>query len=228
MSNCQQCITKQFNSLNKLSKNQLLNISEHKAEAAFKKGETVFKEGDNLNGIFCVRSGNVKLSKLSSNGKDQIVRFVKEGELLGYRSVISQQPAGLTVTALDDIRACYISKDKIFEMLKNNPNFSLDIFRAVSHDLNEANTTLTDMAQKSVRERLAHCLIFLDDMFGVDNNGDINVHLSREEIANVIGTATESAIRLLSEFKKEELIVLKGKNIKIINIKGLEKIALGF
>ena len=228
MANCHQCITKQFNSLDKLSKNQLISISEHKSETTFKKGETVFKEGDNLNGIFCVRSGNVKLSKLSNNGKDQIVRFVKEGELLGYRSVISQHPAGLTVTALDDMHACYISKDKIFDMLKSNPNFSLDIFKAVSHDLNEANITLTDMAQKSVRERLAHTLLFLEEMFGVDNEGNISVHLSREEIANVIGTATESAIRLLSEFKKEEFIVLKGKHIKISDSKGLEKIALGF
>ena len=228
MGSCHQCITRQFNSLDKLSKNQLMSISEHKTETTFKKGETVFEEGDNLNGIFCVRSGNVKLSKLSSNGKDQIVRFVKEGELLGYRSVISQHPAGLTVTALDDMQACYISKDKIFDMLKSNPNFSLDIFRTVSHDLSEANNSLTDMAQKSVRERLAHTLLFLQEMFGVDNEGDINVHLSREEIANVIGTATESAIRLLSEFKKEELIFLKGKKIKITNEKDLERIALGF
>ncbi len=228
MGNCNECITKQFNSLNKLSKNQLINISEHKTEASFKRGETIFKEGDNLNGIYCVRNGNVKLSKLSSNGKDQIVRFVKHGELLGYRSVISQHPAGLTVTALDDMDACYLSKDKIFDLLKSNPNFSLDIFRAVSHDLNEANVSLTDMAQKSVRERLAHTLLFLDEMFGEDNEQNINVQLSREEIANVIGTATESAIRLLSEFKKDELISLKGKKIKILDAQGLEKIALGF
>ncbi|MCK5815865.1 MAG: Crp/Fnr family transcriptional regulator [Flavobacteriaceae bacterium] len=228
MTNCDQCITKQFNSLGKLSKKQLVSISDHKSEATFKKGETVFKEGDNLNGIFCVRSGNVKLSKLSSNGKDQIVRFVKEGELLGYRSVISRRPTGLTVTALDDIRTCYISKNKIFDMLKSNPNFSLDIFRAVSYDLNEANITLTNMAQKTVRERLSHTLIFLEETFGVDNEGNIKIHLSREEIANVIGTATESAIRLLSEFKKEEIIFLKGKHIKILDIRALKKIALGF
>lgn len=228
MGNCQQCITKQFNALDKLSKSELKHISDNKAETSFKKGDIIFKEGTNLNGIYCVKSGNCKLSKLSSNGKDQIVRFVKEGELLGYRSVIGRESAGLTVTALDDMQACFISKEEIFEMVKTNPNFSLDIFKAVCHDLKEANASITDMAQKSVRERLADTLLFLNDTFGTDTEENINVQLSREEIANVIGTATESAIRLLSEFKKEELILLKGKRIKILDSRGLEKIALGF
>lgn len=228
MGNCQQCITKQFNALNKLSKNQLKHISEHKTETTFKKGEVVFSEGANLNGIYCVRSGSCKLSKLSSNGKDQIVRFVKEGELLGYRSVIGQEPSSLTVTAIDEMQACYISKEEVFEMVKSNSNFSLDMFKSVCHDLKEANTSITDMAQKSVKERLAHTLLFLEETFGKDEEGNINVQLSREEIGNVIGTATESAIRLLSEFKKKDFIALNGKKIAILNPKGLEKIELGF
>lgn len=228
MSSCQQCIARQFNALNKLSKSELRHLSDKKTEVSFKKGEVIFAEGTNLNGIYCVRTGNCKMSKLSSNGKDQIVRFVKGGELLGYRSVISEEPAGLTVTALDDMEVCFISKKDIFNMVKTNQNFSLDIFKMVCNDLKEANTLLTDMAQKSVRERLAHTLLYLKDTFGVDTEGNINVYLSREEISNVIGTATESAIRLLSEFKKEKIILLKGKKIKILDQKSLEKIDLGF
>ena len=228
MGNCQQCITRQFNALDKLSKSQLKHISDNKSETKFEKGEVVFSEGANLNGIYCIKSGNGKLSKLSSNGKDQIVRFVKAGELLGYRSVIADKAAGLTVTAINDMQACFISKDEIFQMLKTNPDFSLDIFRTACNDLNEANSSLTDMAQKSVKERLASTILFLNETFGVDIDGNIDVQLSREEIANVIGTATESCIRLLSEFKKDKLVLLKGKRVKVLDIKGLEKIALGF
>ena len=228
MGNCQQCITRQFNALDKLSKSQLKHISDNKSETKFEKGEVVFSEGANLNGIYCIKSGNGKLSKLSSNGKDQIVRFVKAGELLGYRSVIADKSAGLTVTAINDMQACFISKDEIFQMLKTNPDFSLDIFRTACNDLNEANSSLTDMAQKSVKERLASTILFLNETFGVDIDGNIDVQLSREEIANVIGTATESCIRLLSEFKKDKLVLLKGKRVKVLDIKGLEKIALGF
>lgn len=228
MGNCQQCITRQFNALQKLSKSQLKTISDTKTQTVFQKGEVVFEEGANLNGIYCVSSGSCKLSKLSSNGKDQIVRFVREGELLGYRSVIGEEPAGLTVTALEDMEACFISKEEVFEMLKTNPNFSLDVFKTACHDLQMANAALTNMAQKSVKERLANTLLFLKSIFGLDADDNINVQLSREEIANVIGTATESAIRLLSDFKKEELIALKGKKIKILDYKGLERIGLGF
>ena len=228
MSKCQQCITRQFNALNKLSKNQLKRISDNKTETKFNKGDVVFSEGTNLNGVYCIKSGSCKLSKLSSNGNDQIVRFVKEGELLGYRSVIGDKAAGLTVTAINDMEACFISKDEIFDMLRSNPEFSLDIFRTACNDLNEANTSLTNMAQKSVRERLASTILFLNETFGIDADGNINVQLSREEIANVIGTATESCIRLLSEFKKDNLVLLKGKKVKVLDLNGLKKIALGF
>jgi CRP-like cAMP-binding protein len=95
---------------------------------------------------------------LSSNGKDQIVCFLKEGALLGYHSVIGQEAASLTVTAFDDMQACFISKNKIFEMIKSSASFSLDIFKAVCHDLKEANSAITDMAQKSVCERLVDTL----------------------------------------------------------------------
>lgn len=228
MSDCNQCIIHKFNSLKKLSKGELRHLSDHKNETIFNKGEVVFSEGTQLQGIFCVRKGSCKMSRLSSNGKDQIVRFVHEGELMGYRSVMSDEPTTLTVTAISELHACFIPKNEIFDIINENPEFARDFFKVVCHDLKEANMALTDMAQKTVRERLAHTLLFLDETFGVDTEGNFDVNLSREEIANVIGTATESAIRLLSEFKKEALISLSGKKIKILDSKGLEKIALGF
>ncbi len=228
MSDCNQCIIHKFNSLKKLSKGEIRHLSDHKNETVFNKGEVVFSEGMVLNGIYCVRRGSCKMSRLSSNGKDQIVRFVKQGELLGYRSVMSDEPATLTVTAINEMHACFIPKDEIFDIINENSEFARDFFRVVCEDLKEANIALTDMAQKTVRERLAKTLLFLDETFGEDEEGNFAVALSREEIANVIGTATESAIRLLSEFKKEGLIGLSGKKIKILDEKKIERIALGF
>ena len=98
----------------------------------------------------------------------------------------------------------------------------------ISHQLNEANTSISKMAQKSVKERLAETILALEQIFGIDINGFINVLLTREEIANTIGTATESAIRLLSTFKKEELIELKGKYIKTLNHNKLKNISEGY
>ena len=91
--------------------------------------------------------------------------------------------------------------------------------------MGEANSFITDIAQKTVRERLAEILLFLVNDFGLDSDNFLNISLTREELSNIVGTATESVIRLLSEFKSDKLVELNGRKIKIINTKGLEKIS---
>src|SRR5690606_38849160 len=103
-------------------------------------------------------------------------------------------------------------------------NFSMEVLRNICEDLKEADNDLVNMAQKTVRERLAHTLLYLQDKFGTDSDGTLKIQLSREELSGLIGTATESCIRLLSEFKKDELIDLIGKKISIINEKELRRI----
>jgi CRP-like cAMP-binding protein len=228
MGKCHQCIIRHFNSFKSLTTEELTCISDSKTEMTFKKGQVIFTEGSTINGVFCIKTGKCKLSKLNSNGKEQIVRFVKGGDVLGYRSVIVNEPVTLTVTALDEMSACYIPKSDILEALEKNPKFIMDMMKTACSDLKDANMTLSKMAQKNVRERLADSLLFLQETFDVTEEGFINVQLSREEISSIIGTATESAIRLLSEFKKEKLINLKGKNIQIIDEQKLRNISEGF
>ena len=228
MGKCQQCIIRHFNSFKSLTSDELTCISDAKSEVSFKKGQVVFTEGSTINGVFCVKSGKCKLSKLNSNGKEQIVRFMKGGDVLGYRSVIVGEPVTLTVTALDEMKACFIPKSDIMEALERNPKFIMDMMKTACADLKDANMTISKMAQKSVKERLADSLLFLEETFSTTEDGYIDIQLSREEISSIIGTATESAIRLLSELKKEKIINLKGKNIKIIDFKKLKNISEGF
>lgn len=228
MPNCNNCIIRELNSLKVLTTDELAQLSKKKTTLFFKKGEILFEEGSHLNGVFCLRNGKCKVTKLSPNGKEQIVRFIKKGEMIGQRSVISGSTAHLTVTALEDMEACYIPKDEIKTNFKNNNAFSLDITKSICTDLDNANISIANMAQKSVKERLAETLLLFDRTFGEDKDGYLNIILSREEIANVIGTATESSIRLLSQFKKEELIELKGKKIRILNKTKIQHITEGY
>jgi CRP-like cAMP-binding protein len=99
------------------------------------------------------------------------------------------------------------------------------MMKLACHELGEANSFITDIAQKTVRERLAEVLLFLVNDFGLDNQKFLNISLTREELANIVGTATESVIRLLSEFKSDNLVELNGRKIKILNTRGLEKIS---
>ena len=99
------------------------------------------------------------------------------------------------------------------------------MLQIVCKELRVANDYITDVAQKTVRERLAEVLLLLKDEFDLDNNNTLKISLTREELANMVGTATESVIRLLSEFKQDRLIDLQGRKIKFINVAGLTKVA---
>ena len=224
MGKCEQCIIKQFNSLKSLSKDELVRISACKTSKTIKKGEIIFEEGETLNGVYCVKDGICKLSKLSENGKDQIVKMVVKGQLLGQRSLISDESSNLQATALNDMEVCFIPKSEIIKDLQNNPKFSFDVLKDMAHDLKEADDIIVNMAQKSVRQRLAEALVYIHDSFGVNPDGTLSVLLSREDYANIVGTATESAIRVLSQLKKEKLISTVGKYIKIENLQGLKRV----
>ncbi|WP_338731024.1 Crp/Fnr family transcriptional regulator [Mangrovimonas cancribranchiae] len=223
MSKCEQCIIRQFNSLKALHKEDLVRLSGCKTTKIIKKGEVIFDEGENVNGVYCIKDGVCKLSKLSTNGKDQIVKLVTKGDLLGQRSLISDDTTNLSAIAVNDMEVCFIPKSEIVHDLKNNVNFSMDMLKEMADDLKSADNVIVDMAQKSVKQRLAETLLYLQDNFGEDDEGLLNIVLSREDYANIVGTATESAIRILSQFKKDGLISTKGKYVKIENVNALKR-----
>ena len=225
MSKCEQCIVRQFSSLKALNKDELLRMAECKTSYTIKKGEPIFEEGEVTNGIYCIKDGVCKLSKLSDNGKDQIVKLVKPGELLGQRSMISDEPANLSAVALEDMEVCFIPKTEIMGFFDKNNQFSMNVMKTICGDLKEADLHSVNMAQKTVKERLAETLLYLADTFGKNEDDSLKVQLSREELASMIGTATESCIRLLSDFNKLGLIELAGKKITLKEIGKLKKMA---
>lgn len=227
MSKCEQCIIRQFNSLKELTRDELVRISACKTSKTIKKGEVLFEEGQHINGVFCVKDGICKVSKMSDNGREQIVHLIRKGDLLGERSLINNEVANLKATAVNDMEVCFIPRDEIVSDLQKNPNFTMDVLKNMALSLKNADNVIVDMAQKTVKQRLAATLLYLNDKFDKTEEGAINVTLTREDIANIIGTATESAIRLLSEFKKKKLIDLKGKQIFVLNTQQLQDISTG-
>ena len=224
MSKCEQCIVRQFSSLKALNKDELIRMAECKTSYTIKKGEPIFEEGEVTNGIYCIKDGVCKLSKLSDNGKDQIVKLVKPGELLGQRSMISDEPANLSAIALEDMEVCFIPRSEVMQFFNENNQFSMNVMRTICDDLKGADDHMVNMAQKTVRQRLAETLIYLEDTFGKNEDGTLHIQLSREELAGMIGTATESCIRLLSELNKSEYIELIGKKIKLLDKNKLKRL----
>ncbi|OFY97827.1 MAG: Crp/Fnr family transcriptional regulator, partial [Bacteroidetes bacterium RIFOXYC12_FULL_35_7] len=191
----------------------------------YKKGEILYKEGNRLTGVYCISSGVVKVFKTGSEGRDQIIKFTKAGDIIGYRSVLSDEPACTSTKVLEDAVLCFIPTETLNHIIATNVSFTKDLLLIACKELDEANSFITDIAQKSVRERLAEVLILLKNEFGIDNTNTLKIALTREELANIIGTATESVIRLLSEFKQDHLIDLEGRKIKLLNVQELTRIA---
>ncbi|MCV9931864.1 Crp/Fnr family transcriptional regulator [Flavobacterium sp. LS1R47] len=225
MNKCDQCIVRQLTSLKALNKDEVIKLANSKTTYTIKKGDSIFEEGEVTNGVFCVKDGVGKLSKLSANGKDQIVKLVKSGELLGQRSMISNEPANLSAKALDDMEVCFIPKTEIIGFFNQNNQFSMNVMKTICDDLKDSDNHTVSLAQKTVKSRLAETLLYLHGTFGENEDNTLKIQLSRDELASMIGTATESCIRLLSDFKKLDVIELIGKKIILKNINALKKMA---
>ncbi len=207
-----------------LSREELDLVNLEKSVENFKRGSVIYRENSRINGCYYIEKGIIKVFKTGIDGKEQIIRFAQAGDLIGFRSVLSQELACTTAEVLDDAVTFYIPSNTLIYLVKNNGDFSIELMQITCKELGEANAYITDIAQKTVRERLAEILIHLKNEFGLDGNRILQISLTREELANIVGTATESVIRLLSEFKQDRLIELNGRRIKILDESGLIRI----
>ncbi len=225
---CNHCDAKNVSFLSSCTTDEADIVSNAKSCSHYKKGQAIFYEDNMPLGIYCISKGAIKLTRSNKDGKEQIIRFAREGEFLGYRALIADEPLVATATCIEDTICCFIPKAVFMDLLEKNSQINKQMLKSLCHDLGLADERIQSLAQKSVRERLAETLLFLHKTFHVDSAGDsslIAVTLPREDIANIVGTATETVIRLLSEFRADKLIDMEGKKIRIVNFSSLEKIS---
>lgn len=214
-----------FQLFKKLTEDEFNRLNFEKTCSIYKKGTIIYREGSRLTGFFCVTRGIIKIYKTGIDGKEQIIRSAKKGEIIAYRSLLSQELACTTAKVIDEAALCHIPYQTLLYLIQSNWQFSHHMLQIVCRELREANDYITDIAQKTVRERLAEVLLLLKENFDLDNHNTLQISLTREELANMVGTATESVIRLLSEFKNDKLIELQGRKIKFLDIPSLTRVA---
>ncbi|MEX2409789.1 MAG: Crp/Fnr family transcriptional regulator [Candidatus Paceibacterota bacterium] len=223
---CEKCNEDNHSVFGELEGANLKVINSNKICNVYKKGQTIFHEGNRPMGLYFIKKGKIILSKTGIKGREQIIRFAKEGDIIGYRALISGDNYAASAITLEDSSICFIPQDYFLLLLDQNKMLSLKIMRQLAKDLEIAELQLTDMAQKPVRERTAKVLLLLEAYYGYKDDGKtLNVTLKREEIANIVGTVTETLIRYLSEFKNENIVDLDGKEIRIFDRSKLLKIA---
>jgi CRP/FNR family transcriptional regulator, polysaccharide utilization system transcription regulator len=222
---CNKCSLESASLFKYLSPEETDRLNFEKDFRQYKRGDILYQEGNRISGFYCVNSGIIKVFKTGFDGKEQIIRFAKKGDIIAYRSVLSNELACTSAKVIEDCNVCFIPSEILTSFVKSNSAYAFELLKLACHELGEANSFITDIAQKTVRERLAEIILYLVNEFGIDDHNYLNISLTREELANLVGTATESVIRLLSEFKTDKLVELNGRKIKILNKKALEKIS---
>ena len=225
---CRKCIVRSSTCFSDLMPDDIGELVEKKISTVYKKGQTIFYEGMMPTGIYCLHSGKIKISKRGNDGKEQIVRFVLEGGLLGIRSLMGGRKYSASATTLEESVVCYIDQKTFFKLTTKYPHISQCVMTLICALLEEAEAKMTSLAQKPVRERLAEGLLILDELFNGEGGckADEQEHalsLSREDLANLVGTATETVIRLLSDFKDEKFIEIEGRKVILLDKEGLKK-----
>lgn len=223
--NCHTCEGRKHGVFCSLSHEGINELSSDKISNNYKVDQNLFVEGNPPFGLYCLHSGKIKITKTSRSGKETIVRLVKSGEILGHRSLFSDSPYSATATALEDAVVCFVSKATIFKLVKNDPTLAFEIMSSISRQMGAAEERIASLSNKSQKERFAEMLLLLKEAYGEKTSEGVrlNIRLTREEMASMIGAASENVIRLITEFKKENLISEIDKNIYILDVEAVEK-----
>jgi len=198
-----------------------------KSEQLYKKGEIIFREGAYPTGIFYIASGKVKKYKVDGDGREQIIYVANTGELLGYHAILSTDNYPDSAAVLEESTIAFIPKEDFLEAINQSDVLNRRLLKTLSHEFSVLANSLTLFAQRSVRERLALQLIVIREKYKMDFEPGmpVEINMSRDDLASLVGTARENVVRMLSEFKEEGMLETKGRKIIVLDVKKLIKIA---
>lgn len=193
-------------------------------QLTFKKGKLIFYNGGIPTGVFLIKKGKAKIYKTVLEGREQIFYIYKQGDLFGYHGLLCNEKYEDSCEALEDCTIWFVSKLDFEYLMVKIPKLKTLLIQNMSHEFGVLVNTITILAQKTLRERLALYLLVLNERYDAVNNRT-QINLPREDLANVIGTVRESLGRILKEFKEEKLISVNNKSIEIIDFKNMLKLA---
>lgn len=192
-------------------------IDANRKNISFRKGEMLFSEGEPVKGMFFLYSGKVKVHKKWGDDKELIVRLAKQGDIVGHRGIGGDTYYPVSATALEPVTVCYIDLDFFQATLKVNHNFLYDLMMFYAEELKVSETNMRNLVHMPVKNRVAHILLQLQEKFGKDKEGYINLSLSKQDLCSIAGAAYETVFRVVKELKDEEILDEDGKFFKILN-----------
>jgi CRP-like cAMP-binding protein len=192
----------------------------------FRRNEMIYGEGDDPEAMMCLLKGKVKISKRGVGGRSQIIRMIKPIQYFAYRAYFAHEHYLTDASAFEISTVCIIPMTVVEAFIRENTKLAMFFIRQLSTDLGIADARTVNLTQKHSRGRLAESLLFLQDCYGMEEDGaTISIYLSREDLANLSNMTTSNAIRTLSTFVTEHIIALDGRKLKIIDKDRLRKIS---
>ena len=220
---CQMCQSRGQNIFCDLGEDHLKELDAAKTTNRYKRHQIIFYEGNPPYGLYCISSGKVKIYKTDTEGHQQIVRLANTGDVIGYRSLLAGGNYEATAEILEDAEICFIDKKTFLHLLETHPSTATHVMTVLAKDLQKAEKQIIDIAHKNIRERFAELLLVFQAKFGrkTAKGIQLEISLTREELAEMIGTTQESVTRLITEFKQDGLIIAEGRNITLLDIRKL-------
>ena len=203
-------------------KNILQSLTEDRNINKYKKKQTVYSEGNHPNSLYYVLKGKVKAYKTNEDGKELVTTLFSPGDFLGYVALLEGTVYNDTAAALEETELAVILKEDFEQLINNNKEVSQKFIRLLAKNISIKETQLLGLAYNSLRKKVAEALIMLQKKYQQTKEEEFVINISRESLATIAGTATESLIRTLSDFRSEKLIDIKDGSINIINQKKLE------
>lgn len=199
----------------------------HQSEQTYRKGEIVFREGALPTGIFYIKRGKVKKYKAAYGGGQQIVYVANAGELIGYHAALSEERFPDSAATLEESVIAFIPREAFLSVLEQSPIFNARLLKLLSHEFTVFVNNLTLFSQRSVKERCALQLIVLREKYKPDHiaGEPVEINLSREDLANLVGARKENIVRILADFKGQGIVATKGRKIIVHDVKRLIAIA---
>jgi len=199
------------------------SLTEGRVINRYKKKQIIFTEGNHPNRLYYVIKGKVKAYKSNDNGKELVTELYRPGDFLGHVSILENSVYKMNAEAMEDTELAVIPKEDFIELINNHPQALRKFVQLLASDVSEKEERLISMAYNSLRKKVADALLALQAKYKNNNDQEFSIDISRESLASISGTATESLIRTLSDFKQEKLIAIKDGKIFITNTSKLER-----
>jgi CRP-like cAMP-binding protein len=209
-----------------LTAEEKLDLEDYLTRASIRKNHFIFKEGELPSGFIILEEGKVKIIKEGVGKREQIIRLVKPGGIVGYRALLANEKHISSAVALEESVINIIDAGYFFNHFLKNNEFVLHLFKKIARELGFSNSRMVTLTQKHIRGRLAESIILLKNKYGTEPDGTtLKANLSREDLANLSNMTSPNAIRTLSDFVLERVIDIKGRKLKILDLNKLEQIS---